>query len=314
VRIYRFGMDYTPPLITLRSKSLLNGLRDTVILENINHVPFYTPMIYPEKPVVAIIHHVAASQLYIEAPMVAPIIDLLERGISPMLYGDRVVIVPSNSTANQLIRLGYRRVHVIPPGIDYERLRSGSEAYGKRPHSIIYFGRIMRYKRIHHLIKALTKVAEEFPDVKLTIAGRAGSQRYLTQLHGLINRLNLDKHVHIETNVPEGEKIRLLAEAQIYATASAREGWAITVIEANACGTPAVGYDVPGLRDSIRHKETGVLVPPGDVEALAKALTVLLTDDCLRRKLSRNALEWSKRFSWDRSAGEFERVFKGYYE
>jgi glycosyltransferase involved in cell wall biosynthesis len=307
VKFYRFGLDYTPPLITLKSREVLKNQDDAIILENVNHIPFYTPIIYPRSQSISIIHHVAKSQLYMEAPIIAPIIDMLERGISPLLYRNKLVIAPSKSTAAQLARLGYNRVHVIPPGVDYEKLSEGSKRYAKKQYTIIYFGRIMKYKQIHHLIKALARVVEEIPDVRLTIAGKACSQQYLTQLYSLIDRLNLEKHVIIRVNVPEREKIRLLAEAQVYATATIQEGWAITVIEANACGTPAVGYNVPGLRDSINEK-TGILVKPGDVKTLAETLTYLLMDDGLREKLSKNALEWSKQFSWDKATEEFLKL------
>jgi glycosyltransferase involved in cell wall biosynthesis len=102
-----------------------------------------------------------------------------------------------------------------------------------------------------------------------------------------------------------------LREAQVLIFPAVREGWGLVVLEANACGTPAVGYDVPGLRDSIRHGETGMLVKPGDLEALAEALTSLLKDDVLREKMSRNALEWGKNFNWDKTAEEFLKIVEG---
>lgn len=309
IKIYRVGYDYAPPLITLRSKEFIKSLDDTIILENINHIPFYTPIIYPNIPVITMIHHVASLQLYIEAPIIAPVADLIERGVSPIFYRDKVAIVPSRSTANQLARLGYRKIHVIPPGIEYRKFRLRSERYKKKPHSLIYLGRILRYKQIHHVLEALAKVVEKIPDVRLTIAGRVCSKRYLKQLYSLIDKLKLGGRVTIKPNVSEEEKIKLLSEAEVFVTASAREGWAITVIEANACGTPAVGYDVAGLRDSIKHGETGILIHPGDVKALAEALIRLLIDEQLKERLSENALKWSRKFDWKRTVEEFHRIF-----
>jgi glycosyltransferase involved in cell wall biosynthesis len=80
------------------------------------------------------------------------------------------------------------------------------------------------------------------------------------------------------------------------------------VIEANALGTLCVAYDAAGLRDSIRNGETGLLVRNGDVETLANAIIRILSDGELREKLSRNAIEWAGRFSWDKTAEEFMRV------
>jgi len=80
----------------------------------------------------------------------------------------------------------------------------------------------------------------------------------------------------------------------------------LVVTEANAMGTPAIGYNVPGLRDSIRDKETGLLCEPKP-EAMAAWAVELLQDETLRENLSRNALACAKKFSWDRSAEEFEK-------
>ena len=82
-------------------------------------------------------------------------------------------------------------------------------------------------------------------------------------------------------------------------------------MEANGCGIPAIAYDVPGLRDSIRDGETGLLVPSGDIEGLAEAIIKLLTDAELRERLGRNALDWASSFGWDRSAEEYMTVITG---
>jgi len=151
-------------------------------------------------------------------------------------------------------------------------------------------------------------VADEMPDAKLIIAGDGEVK---PELRGLIEGLGLEDRVELRGRVSEVEKLRLLQESWVLVQTSRKEGFGLTVLEANACGTPAVGYDVPGLRDSIRHGETGILVPSGDVEALAEAVATLLTDDGFREKLSKNALEWSRQFSWDRSAEEFKELLKG---
>ena len=85
--------------------------------------------------------------------------------------------------------------------------------------------------------------------------------------------------------------------------ASEKEGWGLTVIEANSAGTPVVASDAPGLRDSVRHGETGFLVQ-GGVEAFADRIAELLADDGLAVRMSRAALVWSKHFDWDRAASE----------
>jgi len=85
-------------------------------------------------------------------------------------------------------------------------------------------------------------------------------------------------------------------------TPSPKEGWGVTTIEGNACGSPVVASDAPGLRDAVRDGETGFLFPYGDVEALVERTRRLLVDEELRRRFSEAAVRWAGRFRWERSA------------
>ena len=87
-----------------------------------------------------------------------------------------------------------------------------------------------------------------------------------------------------------------------------REGWGLNIVEANALGVPAVAYDVPGLCDSVKNNETGLLAEGGNIKDLAEKTIKLLTDNLLREKLSVNALNYSKQFSWDKTADEFMKL------
>ncbi|HUE31253.1 MAG TPA: glycosyltransferase, partial [Verrucomicrobiae bacterium] len=82
----------------------------------------------------------------------------------------------------------------------------------------------------------------------------------------------------------------------------------LTVVEAAACGTPAVATDVPGLRDAVRDGETGLLAPPGDHAALTRALGRVLEDAALRARLAAGAARWAARFDWDAAAAEVSAV------
>lgn len=312
VKIVRTGHDYFPPYIALKAKEQLKKYNNFLILESINHVPFYTPILYPGHPVISIIYHTASTQLYIELPFLAPGIDFIERAITPLLYRHKTVIVPSKSTKQQLMKLGFSRVHIVAPGISCNIITHQAKKYAKKAHTLIYFGRIVKYKQIHHIIQALPSIKKEIPEIKLIIAGKINSTSYLNQLHQLITKLDIQNNVEIKTNVSEHEKIKLLTEAQIYITTSIREGWGIAVTEANACGTPAISYDVVGLRDSIIHDDTGLLVPYGDLGKLSQEILLLLNHEKLREKFSRNALVWSKRFSSEKTSEEFLTKIRNY--
>ncbi len=166
---------------------------------------------------------------------------------------------------------------------------------------IVYVGRIKAYKRLDHLIKSFKTVQDEIKNSKLIIAGK-GDQKPLKKLS---IKLGIESSVEFYNEVSEEEKLRLLHLAWVFVTPSMKEGWGITVIESNACGTPAIAYNVPGLRDSVKYNYNGILVEDGDEKSLANTIAMVLKDGSLRDNLSKNALEWSKQFSWDKSTERF---------
>jgi glycosyltransferase involved in cell wall biosynthesis len=96
-------------------------------------------------------------------------------------------------------------------------------------------------------------------------------------------------------------KHTLMAKASALLMASAREGWGLVVSEGNLCGTPAIVYDVPGLRDSVRHEVTGIVVSPRP-RSLADAMIRLTSDAGLYARLVTEGRRWSSAFSLDASA------------
>jgi glycosyltransferase involved in cell wall biosynthesis len=77
-------------------------------------------------------------------------------------------------------------------------------------------------------------------------------------------------------------------------------------MEASACGTPSIASDAPGLRESVVDGETGLLVPHGDVRALADSIASLLNDERRRESMGRQARSFAEGFSWDESADRVE--------
>jgi glycosyltransferase involved in cell wall biosynthesis len=95
-----------------------------------------------------------------------------------------------------------------------------------------------------------------------------------------------------------------MARAHCLLVPSVREGWGLVVIEANSVGTPAVGYDIPGLRDSIRAGCTGGLARAGDPEALARSALELVAQTARYAETRESAMDWAKQFSWEATAAE----------
>ena len=313
IEVIRYGYDYIPVVTSLYAKAVLSkeSLKNAVIIENINHIPFFSPILFKNCSIVGIIHHIGMRQLYEEAPRpLAKCIDFVERKLTPKVYHKIPIITVSKSSEKILRSLGYHNVYVVPPGVDFDKLYSMSRRYVKEKLLVLYFGRIMRYKRVHEIIKAFKILKKEVPKAKLCIAGRVSSPHYFNQLKLLVRKLGLTDSVRFLGDVLEEEKVAILSKAQVLVATSIMEGWGITVIEANACGTPVVGYDVPGLRDSIKHMETGILVPSGDIKALAKTLIKVLENDELRKKMIRSAIKRAEELNWNRVASLFTRILE----
>jgi glycosyltransferase involved in cell wall biosynthesis len=112
----------------------------------------------------------------------------------------------------------------------------------------------------------------------------------------------LEQHVTFHGFVTDEHKAEHLTRAHLAVNPSIKEGWGITNLEANACGTPVVSADVPGLRDSVKPGVSGMLYEYGNIAQLASIIVRLLTEHDLRNQLSHGAVEWASTFTWDRSA------------
>ncbi|MEO1085000.1 MAG: glycosyltransferase family 4 protein, partial [Acidobacteriota bacterium] len=216
----------------------------------------------------------------------------------PWAYRRDAFVAVSPSTRGDLLELGVdrERLAVIHNGLDHDRFRPGAK--DDRP-TALWIGRLRRYKCVETVIDAAARWAQGHPDLRLLIAGD-GPQR--PALEQRVRSLGLGGRVELLGFVDHGRKVELLQRAHVVVQTSMKEGWGMTVIEANACGTAVVASDVAGLRDSVRDGETGVLVPWNRPDALAAAVTDRVDDGARRRRLEAASVHWARRFSWRRSA------------
>jgi glycosyltransferase involved in cell wall biosynthesis len=275
-----------------------------VIVDDINGVPFFTPLFVRTRKI-AIIHHLVKGIFFTELPFYLAILGWLSERLIPIIYKKTNFVTVSESTKRELVAFGIANVEVVYNGVDM--VQSGNLDKNLRP-TIIFLGRLKRYKRIDLLIKAYKIVSERVPETELWIVGDGDQREKLEQL-AQERMIKADFFGYAD----EATKAKLLRDAWVFVITSEKEGWGVTVIEANACGTPCVAFDVPGLRDSIIDDETGILVKEdGNVENLAEAMIMVLEDDELREKLSKNAFVYAKGFSWETSADKFLNVIESF--
>jgi glycosyltransferase involved in cell wall biosynthesis len=191
-----------------------------------------------------------------------------------VLGGARLVIAASNELADSARALGARDVRVIPSGVDLPA-EVGEEA---DPAEVLYAGRLSPEKGVLELVEAAD-------GLNLVVAGDGPLRARVPDARGF---------------VPHDELQRLYARAAVVACPSRREGFGVACLEAMAHGRPVVATSVGGLRDLVVDGETGIVVPPRDPAALHAALTRLLGDRDLRRRLGSAGRERARSgFSWD---------------
>jgi len=181
----------------------------------------------------------------------------------------------------------------------------------KKP-TLIFLGRVAKSKGIEDVVYVLEKL-KHILDIQLWIIGK-GEKNYVKSLKKLINEFNLTDKVVFYDYVSEKQKFKLLSRAWVLVHPSKTEGWGINVIESNSVGTPAVGYNVPGLRDSIQNNKTGLLTNKNCCDDLAKATALLIEDKPMYNKLSKQAIIWSRQFEWQKAGEKIWNVIKEQYD
>lgn len=282
-------------------KKRLAGKFD-IVVDDISKIPLFTPQ-YVREPLVGISLHIHGKTLYKELPkLVADYIIKRELRI-PEVYKGKLIFADSPSARDELIRMGHAadRTALLFAGIDHELFRNNTEVKTAYP-LISYIGRLKRYKQVDLIVKAMPIIIREFPDAVLEIGGKGDD---LPNIEAAVKEAGVGKNVRFLGFLSEEEKAKAMARATITATMAEKEGWGITVIESNAAGTPVVGSNVQGLRDSIVDGKTGLLAEPGSSADLAQKILSLLKDRERLQKMEAEARAWAATFTWERSAEYF---------
>ena len=178
----------------------------------------------------------------------------------------------------------YGKLRVVYNGWCKEILGGGLS--GSREKVVLTVARVEPVKGIHDLIKAFSMVADRHKDWVLHIVGPVTDEKYFNEVKKLVDELSLTGRVLFIGAVSDSELIREYMRASIFVLPSYVESFGIARVEALAFGLPIITTRTGG---SEVVKGVGIIVEPGDVEGLAKALDKLMSDDAFREELSRRA-------------------------
>jgi len=282
----------------------LAGRGYTVIVEDLNKLPFYSPSFQRDAPVLVNIPHLFGTTVFRQAAFPLALYVYLQERLIPRVYRECLYQVLSDSTRDDLIARGIPAgsIAVIRSGIDHGFYRPPAHGHAAPPPPVLlYLGRLKKYKCIEYPIEVLPRLRERVPEAQYWVVGEGD---YRAELEQIARRRGVDDAVKFFGYREGQEKLDLLHGSRVLLYTSPKEGWGLSVIEANATGLPCVASDSPGLRESVRDGVTGFLVPHGDLDALHGRLRELLTDDALWRRMSAAGLQWAGRFNWDAMAEE----------
>jgi glycosyltransferase involved in cell wall biosynthesis len=288
-----------------------HGLKEfDSVIDCFHFFPYFTPLYVKKNKIIALINEVA-GEVWFEN-LVYPLAFVgykLEPYIIRM-YKNIPFITGSDSAKNDLVTLGIKEnaIKVINHGFTKLEFKGKVPKKETNP-TLMFLGRLSKDKGVEDALLMLELLMRDNPSIMLWVVGKFENKNYEKRVKNLIEQFRVKKNSVFYGYVPEEKKAELLARAWLLIHPSTKEGWGLNVIEANSVGTPAVGYNVQGLSDSIVDGKTGILVEPDPI-SLADGVEKIITSRKKIDLLSKNAISWSKKYSWEKAGEESWEIIK----
>jgi glycosyltransferase involved in cell wall biosynthesis len=271
-----------------------------------NGLPFFTRLVR-RTGVVVLVHHVHKEQW----PVVYPGWQgrfgwWLESRVAPRLYRDCRYVTVSSASRKHLLELGVdaARIAVVHNGTDPAPARQVPQAATP---TVVCVGRIVPHKQVEHAVDAIAEAKAVLPDARLVVVG---SGWWGDSLHAYVAERGLDDAVEFRGHVSEADKHAAYDEAWVLALPSLKEGWGLVVGEAAGHGVPTVAYrSAGGPTESVHDGLSGVLVD--SPEEFRAAISVLLQETALRKRLAAGAAATAGKFTWVATVRAFDRILTG---
>ncbi len=314
VKIIRIGGSrYMHPFLALAYYLRhLRGKYD-VVIETVNTAPYFSLLFLGKAKGVALYHQLAREIWHYETkPPLSHFGYYVMEPFATWLLGrsKAALVTVSESTKHDLAKYGWdaSKTHIISEGICITPLADvQSMAKFSRP-TMLSFGAVRTMKRTLDQIKAFEIAKQQVPGLQLKLAGDV-SGAYGQRVLAYIQQSPHAADIVCLGRVTENQKINLMRRSHVITVTSVKEGWGLIVTESASQGTPAVVYDVDGLRDSVRDGRTGI-VTRTTPQALAEGVVTLLRDPTAYQTLQYNGWEWSKHITFDQSYKDFKRALQ----
>lgn len=284
--------------------------RTDIIIEEVNTIPFFSKFYAKNKKRVILMHQLAREIWFYQMPFPLDILGYsLEIPYLRFLRGEKVITISQSSKDDFIKFCGFKAedISIIPLGIEIAPTESLGGVVKEQDPTLIYLGSIRAMKQPLEVLQAFKEAKKSVPNLKLWFAG-SGEGSYFEYFKKEISQPDFTEDITYFGRVPAEKKKELVRKAHIIAVTSVREGWGLIVTEANSQGTPAVVYNVSGLRDSVRHNETGLVCSNNTPQNLSENIVALLKNKDMYARLQKNAWEWSKSLTPENSYQIFKNI------
>jgi glycosyltransferase involved in cell wall biosynthesis len=278
------------------------------VIEEINTIPFCSRLYLPHKQRLLFFHMLCREIWFYQLPLPASLVGYLLEPLYLKFLSSERAIAMSESTKQDLVRYGFKPSHIalISEGIQLEPVTSLDQTAKYDTPTIISLGSIRPMKRTLDQVRAFEIAKRSLPTLQMKIAGDA-SGAYGKKVLAAIADSPYTDDIEYLGRISSEEKSSLLQKAHLITVTSIKEGWGLIVTEAASQGTPAVVYNVDGLRDSVQHSKTGAVCGRNTPAQLAANMVALLSDQSHYQTLQKNAWEWSKQINFEISHQQFSK-------
>lgn len=292
-------------------KKNLVGWSDLVI-DEVNTIPFFAKF-YLKTNNILFIHQLCREIWFYQMIFPLNVIGYLLEPIYLWLLNDRKVITVSESTKKDLMRFGFKEknIFVISEGIEMEpaeELENHKIIKCEVP-TMLSLGALRSMKRTDQIVKAFEIAKKSLPDLRLLVSGDA-SDSFGKKVLKLIEKSPYKESIGYLGKISNDDKVEIMRRAHVICVTSVKEGWGLIVTEANSQGTPAIVYDVDGLRDSVRHGQTGLVCAKNTPQDFARNVVSLLSDPERYEKMRLTGWQWSKEITFEKSYQDFTTKLK----
>ena len=283
-------------------------LMPTLVIDETNTMPFFAGW-YSGVRTIHFFHMLCREIWFYELPKPLAAIGWLAEPIYLRLLKRAPVITISESTRQDLIRQGFKAkdIHIISEGIELTPVEN-LDAVTKYPEpTVLSLGAMRSMKRTLDQIEAFDLAKATVPNLKLKVAGDS-TGTYGSKVLARIATSKYHADIEVLGRVTPETKLELMQKSHAILVTSVKEGWGLIVTEAASQGTPAIVYNVDGLRDSVRDNVTGLVVRPATPAAMAAKIVELLQNPKEYERLRRQTRDWSREITFERSYSDFKEA------